>query len=42
MQNFEQMKSRLQQAVKKADVDYCEVRLEDSRELIIQFSGKVL
>ena len=42
MQNFNQMQSRLQEAIKKADVDYCEVRFEDSRELVIQFQGKVL
>lgn len=42
MGNFEEMKSRLQTALKKADVDYCEVRFEDSRDLIIQFQGKAL
>jgi len=42
VENFEQMKAQLQQALKKADVDYCEVRFEDSRELVIQFQGKVL
>jgi len=42
VQNFEEMKARLQQALSKADVDYCEVRFEDSRELVIQFQGKAL
>jgi len=42
MANFEQTKILLQQAINKADVDYCEVRFEDSRELMIQFQGKVL
>lgn len=42
MQNFDQMKSLLQTALKKADVDYCEVRFENSRELLILFSGVTL
>ena len=42
MLNFEEMKTRLQAAIKQADVDYCEVRFEDTRELLIQFQGKAL
>lgn len=40
--NFAKMKARLLQAIKKADVDYCEVHFEDSRELLIMFQGKSL
>jgi len=42
MTNFEEMKARLRSALKKADVDYCEIRLEDSRETLIQFQGTAL
>jgi len=42
MQNFDQMKALLQAAIAKADVDYCEVRFENSRELVIQFQGTAL
>ena len=42
MEKFNDMKARLQQALQKADVDYCEIRLEDSRDLVIQFQGKAL
>lgn len=36
------MKSFLRQALKKADIDYCEIRIEDSEVLSIQFRGKRL
>jgi len=36
------MKERLQKALHSLDVDYCEVRFEDSRDLVIQFSGQAL
>ncbi|MCL2497177.1 MAG: hypothetical protein FWF06_01025, partial [Symbiobacteriaceae bacterium] len=39
---FSEMKELLLQGLKKADVDYCEVRFEDSRDLVIQFQGQVL
>ena len=42
MKKFEEMKARVQQALSKADVDYCEVRFEDSRETIIEFQGVAL
>jgi len=42
MCNFAETKERLQNALKKADVDYCEIRLEDSRDLVIQFMGTAL
>ena len=42
MSNFAQMKERLQLALKKADVDYCEIRLEDSRNTLIRFVGTTL
>jgi len=42
MQNFNEVKARLQTALKAADVDYCEIRLEDSRETAIQFQGTAL
>jgi len=42
MQNYDQMKALLQAALKKADVDYCEVRFENSRELFIMFQGTAL
>ena len=42
MQNFDQMKALLQAALKKADVDYCEVRFENSRVLFIMFQGTAL
>ena len=42
MGNFEEMKARLRTALKSADVDYCEIRLEDSRDTLIQFQGTAM
>jgi len=42
MGSFEETKALLGRALEKADVDYCEVRLEDSRETLIQFQGTAL
>ena len=42
MENFDEVKTKLRRALEKADVDYCEIRLEDSRETIIQFQGTAL
>ena len=42
MGKFEEMKALLRQALQKADVDYCEIRLEDSRDTVIQFQGTTL
>ena len=39
---FCEMKDLLQEALGKADVDYCEVRFENSRDLVIQFQGSSL
>lgn len=36
------MMKRLQAVIAAADVDYCEVRFEDSRNLLIQYQGKSL
>ena len=42
MENFEKVKMLLQKGLEKATVDFCEVRFEDSRELVIEFQGKAL
>jgi len=42
MGTCEEMKNKLRQALKNADVDYCEVRFEDSRETVILFQGTEL
>ena len=42
MDSFDKIKTLLQQALKKAVVDYCEIRFEDSRETVIQFMGTAL
>jgi len=40
--DFTKMQEHLQALLKQVDVDYCEVRLENSRELVIQFQGQAL
>jgi len=42
MEKFDETKARLQKALEKAGVDYCEIRLEDSRDTLIQFQGTAL
>jgi TldD protein len=42
MECFNEMKTLSQQALKNADVDYCEIRFENSRETFIQFQGTEL
>jgi len=42
MERHKDTKARIQQALKKADADYCEIRFEDSRETIIQYHGTEL
>jgi len=39
MKQYEEAKTRLKTALAAADVDYCEIRFEDSRDLVIQFQG---
>ena len=42
MIDYSHMKTRLTAALSKAQVDYCEIRLEDSRDTLIQFQGTAL
>ena len=42
MKNFDDLKQLATDALKGADVDYCEFRFEDSRETVIQFQGRAL
>jgi len=42
MDMYEDLKTRLKQALQKADVDYCEIRFEDSRDTLIQYFGTAL
>ena len=42
MRDLQEIKARLQKALEAAKVDYCEIRLEDSRDTVIQFMGTAL
>jgi len=42
MGNFDEIKARLRKALEGCGVDYAEIRLEDSRDCVIQYQGTAL